>query len=88
MTPLQLKMLLHYHHMAEPYAVREPEHRHSGAVLEQRHKLIDWGMLNYTPDTPSCFTLTERGKFFIDYICALPLPIATSNWEMPSCPKS
>lgn len=45
MTPLHLMMLLHYHAISEPYAVREPGHRYSPAVCDYRTELFRWKLI-------------------------------------------
>jgi hypothetical protein len=44
-----------------------------------RQKLVTIG-----PATP---IITDRGRALIDFMCALPLPIAKTIWELPDDPS-
>lgn len=82
MTPLQITMMLHYHALAQPYALHEPQHARSPAVFEQRSSLIRDEMLALDPDSMSGYRVTERGRAYVEALCALPLPI--KKWIMPA----
>jgi hypothetical protein len=79
MTNLQIKMLLHYRAIAEPYALHDPAHANSPAVLEQREWLVQAQMLRRTTDTIG-YAVTERGAVWLDHVYDLPLP--TQKWSM------
>lgn len=81
MTPLQINMLLHYYAIAEPYAVREQEHANSPAVHEQRHILVNWGLIKVDITNPSGFSVTDKGLVYVEAICNIPLPVM--RWEIP-----
>lgn len=80
MTPLQIKMMLHYHHIAEPYALHEPEHANSSAVRTQRNELCSEGLLQKV-DTEIGWKTTIRGNAYVDFLCAMPLPVC--KWMLP-----
>lgn len=82
MTPLHITMLLHYHAIAEPYALRNPTHATSPAVREFREQLLKWDLI-HEDDGPSGYRTTERGKTYIDGLCNLPLPISVTTWKIP-----
>lgn len=82
MTNLQVTMLLHYAAIAEPYAMRHPEHANSPAVQTQRRQLVLWSMLEPDEKRPSGFKLTDRGLAFIEHILSLPLPKAVTEYRM------
>lgn len=83
MTPLQIKMLLHYYSIAEPYAVNDPAHACSPAVSEQRSLLVRDGLIEYTAGAypPGCYKATPRGEAYIKALCAMPLPVC--KWVQP-----
>ena len=74
MTPLQIQMMLHYYAQSTPYAHNEPDHAHSPAVIEQRDALIDVGLLETWIHTEAGYRCTERGKAYVDFLCATELP--------------
>jgi len=74
-------MMLHYHTRGEPYARYEPDHAQSGAVKSQREGLMVWELLETDGGSPSGYRVTERGRAFVEAICAMPLPI--KKWVMP-----
>jgi hypothetical protein len=81
MTPLQITMMLHYYAIAEPYALRQPEHADSPAVREQRIVLIGDDLLTREHDDVRGYRVTERGQAYIDALMAMPLPVC--KWTIP-----
>ena len=81
MTPLQIKMMLHYYACTNPYAEHEPFHAKAPAVVEQREWLVADGLLKVEPSIDATFVITERGRAYVDFLCGMPLPI--SKWIMP-----
>lgn len=84
MTPLQIKMMLHYYTSTEPYSARDLIHANSQSVYEQRDELIKWELLTYKFN--SAYEVTEKGKFYIEYLLSVPVPsikyvIEVSNKE-------
>lgn len=65
MTPLHITMLIHYHGVAEPYAIRHPEHMRSRAVREFRSDLHKWGLIVPVRHVGSAVEIDEerRAKF-------------------------
>jgi hypothetical protein len=82
MTPLHIKMLFHYHAVAEPYAMRHPEHANSAAVEEYRNDLLSANLIEPSDNSGSGFTTTERGRVYVDAICSVPWPV--QKWVMPN----
>lgn len=81
MTPLQIKMMLHYYAIAEPYAKDDPDHACSRAVFEQRGFLIRENMIVEDCAADSGYRVSPRGEAYIDALCKMPLPM--SVWVMP-----
>lgn len=81
MTPLQIKMVLHYYAIAEPYALLDPAHANSDAVCTQRALLCSDGLIEAIAGSPSGYRITPRGEAYVDAVCATPLPV--SKWVIP-----
>jgi hypothetical protein len=81
MTPLQIKMMLHYYAIAAPYAEGDPLHANSDAVHEQRGRLVLDELLYCDPKAPAVYVVTERGRVYVEGLCLVPLPV--KNWAMP-----
>lgn len=81
MTPLQIFMMLHYYAIAEPYALRHPEHAESPAVREQRVLLISDGLLSREHGDVRGYRVTERGKAYVETLMAVQVPIC--KWVQP-----
>ncbi len=81
MTPLQIKMVLHYYAIAEPYGIREPQHAESPAVYQQRGALVALGLIEEDGDWPAGYRTTGRGNAYVEALCAMDLPI--QKWVMP-----
>lgn len=71
MTPLKLQMMLHYYAIAAPYAEHWPEHANSIAVQVQREELVEAGLLQHKPISPSGYTPTLQGRVLIKAIRAV-----------------
>ena len=82
MTPLQIKMLLHYYTIAKPYSDGDACHADSPAVMEQRAELCSLQLLE-GDSSVSGYKTTDRGEFFVKHICSLPLPQRVAEWRMP-----
>lgn len=74
MTPLQIKMMLHYYAIAEPYSARDLCHANSSAVHEQREFLVNCGMLRINDSSDSGYEVTDKGQFYIEYLLSVPVP--------------
>jgi hypothetical protein len=81
MTPLQIRMMLHYYAISAPYAVDNPQHADSLAVREQRQRLINDELIEPDETSGSGFRATDRGDAYVEALCAMPLPI--KKWVMP-----
>lgn len=81
MTPLQLTMMLHYYAIAEPYALRQPEHAGSAAVRDQRHELVMLELLRPVCGNASGYEVTDKGRAFVDALKSTPLPVC--KWIIP-----
>lgn len=80
MTPLQIKMILHYYTIHAPYAEDDPLHANSPAVMQQRNCLASDNLIEAC-NSPSGYRTTERGEAYVNALCAMPLPV--SKWVMP-----
>jgi len=79
MTPLQLEILLHYRGAARDY-------RDGDFSAPAVREAISWlyagvGMLKHTRFGQPEYQLTEKGEFFVEQLCAMPLPVCV--WRMP-----
>lgn len=81
MTPLHIEILLWYHCRAEPFAIREPEHARSTVVRDFRASLMKDNLIYESSTSGSGYTLTDRGKAFIEFILDTPLPVC--KWVRP-----
>jgi len=81
MTPLQITMMIHYHAINEPYAMRQPEHANSPAVREQTQDLADAGLIEPSTRSDSGWRSTAKGQAYIEALCNLPLPVC--KWVVP-----
>lgn len=80
MTPLHLKLLLHYYSIAEPYSMRDHAHAIAPATLEYTADLVSHGLIEVNDSAASGYQCTDRGKVFIDALLATPLPV--QKWVM------
>lgn len=83
MTPLQIQMMLHYHCSPEPYSVHNRTHAQSEVVHRQRQQLLDDGMLSVEGHTDSGYTVTDKGRFYIEYLLSVPVPSTKFVIEFP-----
>lgn len=81
MTPLQIQMMLHYYAIARPYAVSDPDHARSPAVLAQRCELMSRGLIAEVLAEPSGFQVTNKGRAYIDALLAVRDPVC--KWVQP-----
>ena len=72
MTPLHIRLLLHY------YAIAEPWPESSGVATEYTADLVRDGLIELSPLSVSGYSATDRGRVHIDGILRLPLPIWVS----------
>lgn len=80
-TPLTLEIILHYYAHARDY--REGDFS-APAVREVVDCLISEGMLDNDadPEHPSRFRITEKGRFYIDFLRAVPFPVMRYTIKM------
>lgn len=81
MTPLQIKMMLHYYAIAEPYSEFDSAHASSPAVVEQRAALVCAELLVPDEESPSLYQVTDRGRAYVEALQQVPMPI--KKWVMP-----
>lgn len=83
MSPLQIKILLHYHYSAYDYtesnapAVREAIDRFRDVDGLLRLKSIEETIM----EPGARYTLTDRGQAYVEQICRVPLPVQV--WTYP-----
>lgn len=80
MTPLQINMVLHFHHIAEPWPRAE-----APACKDAIEDFVKAGIIE-PDDGPSGYRTTERGNALVDHLCAVRFPVA--RWEQPASDKS
>lgn len=73
-SPLHIKILLHYHSIAEPWP-SETE-----TLTDYIKELCVFDLLK-EDQTKSGYSTTARGNAYIDAILSMPLPI--QRWEIP-----
>lgn len=78
MTPLQLSILIHYHSLLGDFRDLD-----APAVADAMNRFCDDGMIEYYIFNSTKFRITEKGNFFVDYLCTIPLPV--SIWKIPEC---
>ena len=84
MTPLQLSILIHYYGHAEDYRFGDFS---APAVREA----IDWfngdedllERVNHNDYPNAAYKITEKGRFFVEHLCSIPLPVPKHHWEIP-----
>lgn len=92
MSPLKIKMLLHYYASARDYRDEEPACRaRSPAVTEaledmQCAELImvtnpGWGGQN-TGERRSEWSVTDKGRAMVEHLCAVKVPVC--KWVQPA----
>lgn len=81
MTPLHLKILLHYFcSTATVYGSHNHAHATSQSTLDYTAELNTMGLIEPS-DTPSGWKTTDRGDVFCRAVLATPLPV--QKWVMP-----
>ncbi len=68
MTPLHLNILLHYYSHDDDWVMPTQTH------LDYAQNHLDDGMLTKDHNRKTKLAITDKGRFFIDYILSLPLP--------------
>lgn len=85
MTPLHLLILIHYYISFEEYSKHDLNHANSITTMNYTHELVIHGVLAKRDEIHllgSRYEITDKGRFFINYILNLPFPI--QKWEMPN----
>lgn len=80
MTPLELKILLEYYLGNNPGEKMDIEFWHSERSQEARQKFLDEDVLVYQDHAAE---ITEKGKAWVEYILATPMPVETTRWILP-----
>lgn len=76
MTPLQIQMLLHYHCSPTPF---QPW---GAAQSEALDMFREQGLIRKMEgEVP---TLTGRGRAYVEFLCAMPLPLERWSMDMES----
>lgn len=81
MTPFELDILLHYFACADDHPV---VHRNPPIWPETRDAFIAEDLMaDNLPDSgrTATYRLTERGRAYIEFVLAVPLPVNT--WQLP-----
>lgn len=82
MTPLHLKILIYYHCVrgTVQYAFDDPYHANSNTVREYTKQLVVDGLIERED---KFYSTTDKGKFYVEALCSLPLPVEKKVWEIP-----
>lgn len=80
MSPLEIKILLHYYACGGEYKGREFGSSSWDDAIDRfiREDLL---RVQATDSDGASFVITPRGQFFVHHLCHQPLPIQT--WAMP-----
>lgn len=83
MTPLHVKILLHYYATSSRvYAADNRAHATASATVEYKSELCQWGLIEPTDMASEAdYKITERGTVLVKAICNTPLPV--QKWVMP-----
>lgn len=74
MTPLHIKLLLHY------YAIGTRWETPSPAASDYTQDLLNWGLIEASETSGSGYVATDRGKAHIEGLMRLSLP----KWVSPA----
>lgn len=83
MTPLQLSILIHYYGHAEDYRFGDfsaPAVREAIDLFNGDADLLEHDFSGYPK---AVYKLTEKGKFFVEHLCSVPLPVPKHSWMIP-----
>jgi hypothetical protein len=81
MTPLQITMLFHYHHIAERWP--RPD---APACQQATQWFLDEKLIEATPDTSSGYRTTDRGDALVNHLCSVEPPVC--KWVQPDHPTN
>lgn len=76
---ITLEVLLHYYYC--PYGWSTMERRVSIASAESHRWLLRAGMIEI--DEVDDTKITPRGRFYVNALLEVPLPVSTQIWEIP-----
>jgi hypothetical protein len=76
MTPLQIKIALHYYTTAAPYA----EYDLPTVVLNCIDELVRAGMLIPESNSLSGYLATDGLRVYVDKLMSIPLPKSITSW--------
>lgn len=83
MTPLHIKIMLHYYTSDTPYAEHDPAHKYSPAVKEYTAQLIMADMLTIPNMSVEQCHVTAKGRAYVEALTAVKEPVARTIWEQP-----
>lgn len=73
MTPLQIQMLLHFRCSPGPFKPWASAQDEAMQMFREEGLIAHGGLC--------AAELTDRGRAYVDFLCAMPLPVA--NWSLP-----
>lgn len=80
MTPLDLEIILYYNSRLTDYRDGDLS---SPAVVSSVKMLLETGILIQATERDLLkYTISEKGRFYVRALCAVPLPVAT--WTIPT----
>ena len=84
MTPLHIDILIHYHVSSTEYG-KEFNNFDAPAVKDAINWMIGANLIEAEHDVACerAYRTTDKGAFYIDAICNLPLPQKRMVWEIP-----
>lgn len=83
MTPLEIGILLHYYGHADDYRNGDfsaPAVREAMNLFTQSTGMLE--LFGEDQTGYATYRLTDKGRFYIEYLCSIPLPVA--KWTIPN----
>lgn len=77
MSPMMIRVMLHFYAMREPYSGPDSAKAANQAIAE----LCSYGLLKESPDTINDYVATDKGRVYVEALIAVPLPVQT--WVIP-----
>jgi hypothetical protein len=82
MTPLGVRMALHYWTSPGPYASNEPSHANSSAVREMKDFMLKSGLLKFSPaGAGRDYDAGPALETYVEALCNVQLP--EQQWIIP-----
>jgi len=82
MSPFQIRIMLHYLYSPDDFK-NEAGRIDAGSIPEKPFiiELADMQLLEVNPTQEPKWHLTDKGRAYVEFLCAMPIPVMT--WGMP-----